>query len=267
MKYLETEEEKKSFALSASIMALLLLLFLYVGLPFMDPPPDNGIAINFGNTDFGSGNVNTTETVKAAPQPTESTPQPTPTKDNVLTQDHVDAVVVKETKITKPIKEIKEEIPKTVETPKQPSKTTTDALSNLLSGQKQDGKTNEGDGTSNQAGNQGKLDGSLYSNSYYGSGSGSGSGSGKWGLSGRSLSSSGKVQPACNDEGTIVIQITVNKNGVVTNASYSAKGSNTSSKCLQDAAIATAFKYRWQPDSNAPESQLGFIVVNFRTGE
>jgi len=44
MKYLETEEEKKSFAITSSIMAILLLLFLYLGLPFMDPPPDNGIA-------------------------------------------------------------------------------------------------------------------------------------------------------------------------------------------------------------------------------
>jgi outer membrane biosynthesis protein TonB len=267
MKYLETEEEKKSFAITSSIMAILLLLFLYLGLPFMDPPPDNGIAINFGNTDFGSGNVNTTETVNASPQPTQSTAQPTPTKEDVLTQDDIDAAVIKETKVVKPVKEVKEEAPKKVETPKQPSKTTTDALSNLLNGPKQDGKTNEGDGTSTQAGNQGQLDGSKYSTSYYGSGKGTGTGSGAWGLNGRRLASPGAVKAECNDEGTVVVEVKVNKNGGVTNAKFSPSGSNTTSKCLQDAAIKSAYKYKWNDDANAPDNQIGFIVFNFRNGE
>jgi len=267
MKFLETEHEKKSFALSTTIIAILLFLFVYLGLTYIDPPPENGIAVNFGNTDFGSGDVNTTETVQSAPQPTQSTPQPTPTTENVLTQEDIDAAVIKETKKPKPVKEVKEEVkPKKVETPK-PSKSTTDAISSMLNGTKQDGNSNNGDGNSNQAGNQGKLDGSIYSNSYYGSGAGNGSGSGRWGLNGRNLANSGKESPNCNDEGTVVIQINVNKNGAVTNASYSAKGSNTSSRCLVDAAIATARKYRWQPDSKAPDNQVGFIAVNFRNGE
>ena len=74
MKFLETEYEKKSFALSASITIGLLLLFFVFGLTYMDPPPENGIAINFGNTDAGSGNTNTTEPVKSEPR--EVTEQP-----------------------------------------------------------------------------------------------------------------------------------------------------------------------------------------------
>jgi hypothetical protein len=30
--------------------------------------------------------------------------------------------------------------------------------------------------------------------------------------------------------------------------------------------VATARKYRWQPDSDAPETQIGFITVNFKLG-
>jgi len=265
MKYLETEYERKSFAISATIVAILLFLFFAFGLTYMDPPPENGIAINFGNTDFGSGETNTTETVKTAPQPSESSLQPTPTTEEVITQESVDAAVIKATKKPEPTKEVKKEVqPKKAE-PQKPSKKTTDALSSLLNGPKNDGKASDGDGDSNQPGNQGKIDGSIYANSYYGDGSGTnGSGSGKWGLNGRKLAKPGAVTTNCNDEGTVVVEVKVNKNGAVTNAKFSPSGSNTTSKCLQEAAIKSAYKYLWNDDSNAPDNQIGFIVFNFR---
>jgi hypothetical protein len=34
--------------------------------------------------------------------------------------------------------------------------------------------------------------------------------------------------------------------------------------CLVEPALATARKYRWQPDADAPETQIGFITVNFK---
>ena len=265
MKYLETEYERKSFAISTTIVAILLFLFFVFGLTYMDPPPENGIAINFGNTDFGSGETNTTETVKTAPQPTESTPQSTPTTEEVITQESVDAAVIKATKKPEPTKEVKKEVqPKKVE-PQKPSQKTTDALSSLLNGTKNDGKATDGDGDSNQSGNQGKIDGSIYANSYYGDGSGTnGSGKGSWGLKGRKLAKPGAVATNCNDEGTVVVEVKVSKSGTVTNAKFSPSGSNTTSKCLQEAAIKSAYKYLWNDDSNAPDNQIGFIVFNFR---
>jgi outer membrane biosynthesis protein TonB len=265
MKYFETEYERKSFAISTTIVAILLFLFFVFGLTYMDPPPENGIAINFGNTDFGSGETNTTETVKTAPQPTESTPQSTPTTEEVITQESVDAAVIKATKKPEPTKEVKKEVqPKKVE-PQKPSQKTTDALSSLLNGTKNDGKATDGDGDSNQSGNQGKIDGSIYANSYYGDGSGtSGNGKGSWGLKGRKLTKPGAVATNCNDEGTVVVEVKVSKSGTVTNAKFSPSGSNTTSKCLQEAAIKSAYKYLWNDDSNAPDNQIGFIVFNFR---
>ena len=96
---------------------------------------------------------------------------------------------------------------------------------------------------------------------------GTGTGSGAWGLNGRRLASPGAVKAECNDEGTVVVEVKVNKNGAVTNAKFSLSGSNTTSKCLQDAAIKSAYKYKWNDDSNAPDNQIGFIVFNFRNGE
>jgi TonB family protein len=267
MKYLETEYEKKSFAITTAIMIVLLLLLVFLGLSYMDPPPENGIAVNFGNTEFGSGeNKISTETIQSAPQATSSA-QPTTSSEELSTQDIEDAPVIKGTKKPTPQKEITPEPakPKPVIKP-QPSKTTTDALSNLLNGPKSDGKNTEGEGPDNLPGNKGKLDGDPYANSYYGSGKGTSGNSSGWGLNGRKLSNSGKEVQKCNEEGTVVVQITVNRNGNVIGAKYT-KGTTNTSPCLVEPAIATAKKHKWLPDPNAPETQTGFIIVNFKLGE
>ena len=278
MKYLETEYEKKSFAITTAIMAVLLLLCIFLGLTYMDPPPENGIAINFGNTDAGSGNTNTTEPVKTEPrevteQPVEeSTSEPTtPSKaaENVITADNEAAIALKKQKEEAKAKANAEAIAKAAEQKKKKEEADKKAKLDALIGgvKKSDGKTTGGDGTSTSPGNQGKIDGSIYSNSYYGSGKGVGTGNGSWGLNGRRLSSPGAVKADCNDEGTVVVEVKVSKNGTVTNAKFSPSGSNTSSKCLQEAAIKSAYKYKWNDDDKAPENQIGFIVFNFRNGE
>lgn len=269
MKYLETEHEKKSFAISVSIMALLLLLCLFYGMTYMDPPPENGVAINFGTVDEGMGNDNSLETTQSAPQPTESVAESQPeVNEEVVTQDEVETVAIKETpKVETPKKPVVKEDPKpkAVEAPK-PSKSTSDALSSLLNGPKSDGTTSESDGNGTKPGNQGKIDGSIYSNSYYGKGSGTGTGNGSYGLAGRSLAKREYVVQKCNEEGKVVVEIRVNRNGEVVQAKRT-QGTTNSAKCLEDAAIATAKTFKWKPDSDAPEVQIGYIEINFRLGE
>ncbi|NJW54673.1 energy transducer TonB, partial [Salinimicrobium sp. CDJ15-91] len=55
MRYLETEHERKSMAITVVLHVLLILLLLFFGFTYLDPPPENGIAINFGTSDVGSG--------------------------------------------------------------------------------------------------------------------------------------------------------------------------------------------------------------------
>ena len=265
MKYLETEEEKKSFAITSIIFVILFVLFFYLGLTSLDPPPENGIAINFGTTEFGSGNIQPTEAIQSAPKAT-AAKQAASSNDNILSQDIEEAVAIKQTKKIQPSKETaKEEIkPKPKENP-QPSKSTSDALSSILNGPKSDGKARGGQGNDNVAGDKGSLNGDPYANSYYGSGSGTGNGSG-WGLNGRSISSRGKEVQKCNEFGTVVVQITVNRSGNVIAAKYT-KGTTNTNPCLVEPALATARKYRWQADANAPATQIGFITVNFKLGE
>lgn len=265
MKYLETEEEKKSFLITSIIFVILFVLFFYLGLTSLDPPPENGIAINFGTTEFGSGEVQPKEAVQSAPKPT-AAKQAASSEDEILSQDIEEAVVMKQVKKAQPTKEIaKEEVkPKPKEIPK-PSKSTSDALSSLINGPKSDGKAKGGEGNDNVDGDKGSLNGNPYANSYYGSGTGSGTGS-DWGLNGRKISSRGKEVQKCNEFGTVVVQITVNRSGNVVGAKY-VKGTTNTNPCLVEPALATARKYKWQPDSNAPETQIGFITINFKLGE
>ena len=57
MAFLDTTHKKKSFTLTTLLLSILLLVLFYVGLSISDPPIENGISVNFGTTEFGSGNV------------------------------------------------------------------------------------------------------------------------------------------------------------------------------------------------------------------
>jgi len=265
MKYLETEEEKKSFTITTIIFVILFVLFFYLGLTSLDPPPENGIAINFGTTEFGNGDIQPTEAIQSAPKAT-AAKQATASNDDVLSQDIEEAVVMKEAKKVQPTKQVaKEEVKEKPKENPKPSKSTTDALSSLINGPKSDGTAKGGEGNDDKPGDKGSLNGNPYANTYYGSGSGSGTGSG-WGLNGRKISSRGKEVQKCNEFGTVVVQITVNRNGNVIAAKYT-KGTTNTNPCLIEPALATARKYKWQPDPNAPATQIGFITVNFKLGE
>ena len=261
---LETEHEKKSFAISSAITIILLLLFFFFGLTYLDPPPENGIAINFGTSETGSGTILPTEPIQSAPQPSVNATT-TASEEDVLSQDNDEAVVIKKSPKPTPVKEnAKEEVKPKPAIP-QPSKAASDALSSILNGPKSEGTAQGGEGDDDLPGDKGSQNGNPYATTYFGSGGGSGGGKG-WGLNGRKLSNTGKEVQKCNETGTVVVQISVNRNGNVVTANYS-KGTTNTNPCLVQPAIATAKKYKWQPDPNAPEIQIGFIVVNFRLGE
>ena len=266
MVLLQTKYEKRSFGITTVIFILLFIwFFIYI---LKDDPnipavyETGEIAINFGTSNVGQGEVQPTEPIKTAP-----TPAPAETAkaaaQNITTQTTKVAPVIKSSETKSTTSSNATVKPKAVESPK-PSKSTSDALSSLINGPKSDGKAQGGEGDDNKAGDKGSPDGDPYASAYFGSGKGNGGGG--WGLKGRKLSNSGKEVQNCNESGTVVVQITVNRSGNVIDARYT-KGTTNTNPCLVNPAIATAKKYKWQPDSNAPETQVGFIVVNFKLGE
>lgn len=67
----------------------------------------------------------------------------------------------------------------------------------------------------------------------------------------------------CIEGGKVVVNITVDNNGYVTEASFNDKSSGTSNGCLVDNAIAYALKARFSPDSK--NSQIGTITYLFQS--
>ena len=279
MALFETKHEKKAAQLTALIAAALLSLLFIFGLTYLDPPPEGGIAVNFGYQDTGSGDNNTTERVRSNPAPPppveeqQQQPQSQP-DEQAVTQDTEEAPVVAEEKPTpKPQKPV-EQKPQTKPTESKPAKPveqkpdqqTQDLLNSAISGPASDGTTDNGDGDGTKPGNQGNPDGSLYANTYYGKPGAGQSGTG-YGLSGRSAKGHQKFLQDCNEEGRVIVEITVNRAGQVTRANPGKKGTTNTAQCLLDAAKRTAESYRFNAASDAPASQIGFVEVIFKLGE
>lgn len=303
MPFLDTRHKKKSFTLTTLLLSILLLLLFYIGLTYLDPPIENGIAVNFGTMDFGTGNVQPKERIKSEPldipeppnQPQEiveeieepvqkkvaeeevvEKEQPT---EKVLTQESEESIKIKQQleakrKADEAAKKAKAEAERkererreAEERQRQAEEAKKKELDALIGGiGKSDGEASGSEGDDNRAGDKGQPDGDPYATTYYGA-PGSGSGGGSYGLKGRSLASKGKVQQECNEDGRVVVKIVVDRNGRVIQATPGVKGTTNNATCLLEPARKTALLHRWNPDSDAPAEQIGFVVVNFKLGQ
>ncbi|MEH6405872.1 MAG: energy transducer TonB [Leeuwenhoekiella sp.] len=274
MSLLDTKHKRKSFTITAILHVLLLILLFFVGMTYLDPPVESGIAVNFGTSDVGSGSVQPTQPVKSAPRNTSPEPEPqtaAPVKEEVITQEIEEAPVIKnepKKESPKPVTEKPKEKPveKPVEEPKKPDpkpdKSTTDALSSILNGPKSNGTANGGEGNDKLPGDKGDPSGDPNASSYYGTGKGL-DGDGNYQLGGRKALSKPKRVQECNEAGIVVVSIEVDRNGNVVKATAGVRGTTNNSKCLLDPAKEAALATRFNPDEKAPSRQIGKIIYKF----
>lgn len=252
---------------------IILILLFFFGLTYLDPPPEKGIAVNFGTTDYGKGDIQPSEPVKTAPKQT--SPEPIPEtkndpdsyreKEEVVTQDNEEAPVIKkedkkEEVVETPKEEPRKVIPKKVE-PK-PDKSTTDALSSLINGPKNNGTAEGSEGDDDKAGDKGDPKGDLNAKSYYGNGIGL-DGDGNYRLGGRKALNKAKEIQKCNEAGRVVVSIEVDRSGKVISARPGVRGTTNNTKCLLDPAKKAALATRFNSDADAPAKQIGKIIYNF----
>ncbi|OBX25149.1 hypothetical protein LX77_03258 [Gelidibacter algens] len=291
MKYLETKHERNSAKITTLIVVILLLLLFVVGPPYMDPPLEYGVAVNFGNSEVGSGDVQPLKPVKSEPKEVVSEPvvketkveatQEAPKKselpaEKVMTEDNSEAIAMKKQKEAADAKAKADSKAKAEVERAQKAKEAAEAkkrqeeadkkakLDALIGGvKKSDGKTSGGEGNDGKPGDKGQLDGDPYAPSYFGQpGTGSGGNGSGYGLNGRGRPTNDKVVPDCDEEGRVVVEIHVNRDGRVVNAIPGKKGT-TGDLCLYEAARKTAMTYKWPADPKAPVTQTGFVKIDF----
>ena len=276
MKYFRTKQERYSARLTVLIAVLLVLLLFVVGPPYMDPPEEYGVAVNFGTTDFGSGanepKAPTTTNLEDIPEPkktelpADSEPSSSNTEEVLTAEEEVEIALKKAQKETAKkkaeqeakLKSEAERIRKENEVKERKKKALDDLMGGIGSN---DGKTSGSEGIDEKAGDKGQLNGDPYAPSYFGS-PGVGNGGLGYGLNGRGTPSKSKIIPECDEQGRVVVEIHVNQNGDVTQAMPGKRGT-TGDICLYEAAKKTALTHKWPPDSKAPIKQIGFVIVEF----
>lgn len=283
--YFTAAEENKnrtvSALISAAVMAMLLLFLILFNIITPNPPfPESGggggMEINFGTYNEGTGNVesNGIGDATSVVEQAETTPVTDNNKEEVYTSDNGEDVKVEDNKpktqnnvtVIKPV----------VEKPRE--KTAAELLAEKF--KKNTGKNGGGDGNSGQAGNEGSPDGNPNTHGNGGtgtgdgggdgpgtgpgSGPGSGPGKGKFGfdLKGRAVVNPPLLPKDTKEEGKVVVEITVDKNGNVIEANPNGRGTTTSSAVLKakarQAALATKFNV-----SGQFEEQTGTITIVF----
>ncbi|MBU2938441.1 energy transducer TonB [Lacinutrix sp. C3R15] len=283
MKYLNTKHEKNAAKITTLVALIIILLIFVVGPKYMDPPEEYGVAVNFGTTDFGSGNVQPTKPIKSQdlninkPAETEPTEAVEPTKateatEEVLTQETEEAVAIQKQKEAeakaKAIADAKakaeaDRIAKEKKEQEEKKK----KLDALIGGvSNSEGSESGSEGDDDKAGDKGQLNGDPYAPSYFGE-PGSGSGGVGYGLNGRGTPSKQVYKQDCNESGMVIVKIVVNRNGNVVEAIPGVKGTTNTASCLLEPAKKIALSHKWRADNKAPAKQVGFVKVNFNLGQ
>lgn len=267
MTVLDTKHKRKSAVITVMILMLLLFVVFNFGMRYLDPPEEYGLAINYGDSEVGNGTP-VTKKAKIVPPKVIQKEKVDEALDEVPAEKVVEKVLTDPTTKDVPVMEggkeaVKEVVkfapPKEIPKPK-PSKETQDALQRLLNGNASDGKP-KGKGDDENQGLKGSEKGDPAVSKYYGNlGDGT---TGNYNLAGRKALSKPKEQPDCEEEGIVVVSITVDKTGKVIQAVAGVKGSTNTAACLLKPAKEAALRTTWNSDSRAPSKQTGTIIYKF----
>lgn len=226
---------------------------------------------NIGNMVEGTGNVDPSNGIGEAVKVVESNQVSTPTPPNsaeeyVTSENGEDA-------------DIRKNDPKNTQTVVIPVKPKEKTMAEKIAeaAKKNQGKTSGGDGDSGQAGDEGRPDGKPNAHGDGGTGGGAGGGTGPdkgpgsgkgpggygYSLAGRAIVTPPPVSKDTQEEGTVVVEITVDRTGKVIKAEPTGRGTDTNSPILKtkarQAALATRFNV-----SGEFEEQKGTITIVFK---
>ena len=289
----EIENRRYGVIISFVVHTILLIGFIFAKLSQPNPPPpeQGGILVNLGVPDQeGTGNENAPEgkpgpieeaepepepePVKEKPKPVEEKPskpttsKPQPQKEVVTTEDP-DAIALKKKKEQEKKQKDAEAKAQAEEDRKKKAAADAKARQDAEDARKQKelqdqiggalgGGKGKGKGNSGQTGNPGDPNGGdsdILSGKTTGAGVVEGFGN-------RKFTPAAKPKDNSQETGTVAVRICIDKNGRVTSAEFTQKGSTTTSSNLISIAVSNAKQYKFAAGSI--DTQCGTITYTFR---
>ena len=280
-------EKEKGIIGTIVIHAVILVLLIVLG--FSVPPPpetEEGILVNFGTDETGFGMIEPSPPPSreeaSVPLPSESTV--TAREEPLLTQDTEEAPEVKkvdpeaekrrieqaeaekrrraELEAERIRKEQEEIERKRIEAEQKRQADIMNRTKDALAGSKNSGTSSTSEGVAGGPGNQGSPGGSLGSKNR-GEGSGLGNKGISYDLAGRGVQRLPLPEYNYQGEGRVVVEVSVDRSGKVTQAVAGVKGSNTLDEYLLKVAKEAALKAQFDVKNDAPFIQKGTITYNF----
>jgi hypothetical protein len=274
------------YTLMVCVLLLIIMLFVKWTIPDIPPPPDEeGIEVNLGNSDQGSGDDQPFLPGKPAPVDKQSYTPPkvinTPVeavKDFETDDKDEDAPVIKKPPVTKPdatkvpekemVKSKPVKNPKPTNDPPAPAPPKPKAVFRGVNGNGTGGneadsyKKGGNEGIAGGRGDQGAPGGNPDVDNYKGGGNGNGSGvSLLRGLNGRRIMRIPSFEDDFNENAKVAVDIRVDANGNVISAEYQPRGSTTSDPNLKAIAIRKAKQVKFTPGS---DESVGTLQFNFK---
>jgi hypothetical protein len=283
----ESRKNWKASGYTLMICILLAIVFLFVTwtLPSTPPPViEDGIEVNLGNSDKGSGTDQPYLPGKPSPQDREKyTPPKAAPVEKVATKEvetddkqTEDAPVIKKPPVTKPNatkipdKEVVKTKPVKVTEPivnPTPAPPKPKAVFHGVNGTGKGGndadnyKPGKGEGIAGGKGDQGAPGGDPNSKNYTGGGSGNSGVSIARGLQGRRITGLPSFSDDFNENAKVAVDIHVDGSGNVISAEYQPRGSTTSDASMKAIAIRKAHQVKFNTGN---DESVGTLVFNFK---
>lgn len=275
--------------MAGTILIHLALFVLLILVSFSFPPPpeaEEGILVNFGTDETGLGMIE-----PSPPAVQEETSPPPPSnvakkadEEPLLTQNTEEAPEVKkidpeaekkriekieadkknreELEAEKIRKKQEDDERKRIEAEQQRQADIMNKTKNALANSKNAGTNSTSEGIAGGTGNQGDPRGSVDSN-VRGEGSGLGDKGISYELQGRGFQKLPEPKYDYQEDGRVVVEISVDRSGKVINAVPGIKGSTTLNADLLKVAKDAAMKASFEPKPDAPLFQKGKITYIF----
>jgi outer membrane biosynthesis protein TonB len=282
-----SKERKQGLIISAAVHLLLALLIIIVTFEVKIPEPvEEGLLVNFGFDETGEG------LFEPAPEPVTPPPPPPSTGDAgaeeaILTQDFEEAVEVKKKEpspeeLRRQAEARAAEIRRQQEAEAERKRIEQEEADRRKREEEQRridqqnarargafsnagnvGTSGQNQGVAGGQGNQGNPTGSPDAPNY-GPGGGLGTDGISFNLGGRRAQSLYKPAYDIQKDGIVVVAVTVDRSGRVTDATPGIKGSTTLDENLLKLAKEAALKTRFEENNDAPVIQKGTITYDFR---